>query len=59
MSTFEKELFWVSYEEVCTTELTKDTKDWEIITFQFLNFVLFATFVVIMFVSILVAALMR
>jgi hypothetical protein len=59
MSTFEKELFWVSCEEVCTTELTKDTKDWEIITFQFLNFVLFATFVVIMFVSILVAALMR
>jgi nitrate reductase NapE component len=39
-----------------TTKRTKDTKDWEIITFQFLNFVLFANFVVIMSVSILVAA---
>jgi hypothetical protein len=29
-----------------TTKRTKDTKDSEIITFQFLNFVLFATFVV-------------
>jgi hypothetical protein len=27
-------------------ERTKDAKDWETITFQFLNFVLFATFVV-------------
>jgi len=29
-----------------TTKCTKDTKDLELITFQFLNFVLFATFVV-------------
>jgi hypothetical protein len=29
-----------------TTKRTKATKDWEIITFQFLNFVLFASFVV-------------
>ena len=42
-----------------TTKRTKDTKDSEIITFQFSSFVLFATFVVKYLFRFLVAALPR
>ena len=37
---------WTSSKYYVTTKRPKDTKDSEIITFQFFNFVLFATFVV-------------